>query len=838
MEQLRPRNVAVAPRGLPAASAPAGSSPAGAGREPFLDVVRTAALLRVIIWHAFGAAAITYVVAAVPAMFFVTGSLLAKSLGRRNWRAVVFERGRRLLMPLWAFAAVAFTAMVVAHAVSGSPATRVPWRSVAFWIVPLGDPKGNAWEGGWMSSPLWYLRALVWLLILSPLLLVAVRRCAALAFAVPLAIVFLLDWVSRHPSWTIPHAPMLLWQVGDIALYGVFLMFGFLHRDGVLRRMPSLEWLSAAVGFGAAAAAWILTQPVPLHVVNNSHPAHLLVGAAWLSLALAGQDIVARVATLPITGAFLRWMNQRTMTVYLWHTTAIILTFDVLVRRDTWPAGTFEAALLVGTGCVTLLFVLVFGWVEDVATGRAPRIWPLLLDRSTPHARPSTVERHRRQIQRLVGTPALVGLLLLGVMAASIDVPRLTNGAPEAAAAADTHVSAARSKRPPVPSQAPPVARFSEAAEPVAAAPRAAIVDVDDGKPTLPAQLAPPADADFATELQQLLDDWLGAWNIPGVQVGVLRAGAVEWSGAAGIDPYSGGAVSGHDHFDIDSITKTFTATLVLQFVDDGLIDLDAPLPWLARVPLFPYSNQLTVRELLTHRSGLVNYRESARWAADPDSIDSAVAAVEASAAEPLKFEPGAQVDYSSSNYLLLGLLLEQVSGRSYDDLLRAELLDPLGLTGMTHRPSGPQEPNFSTGGIESDTTDLLRWATALYRDQLVISPAGAALMGAIDPDVSLGAGSMGYCPCTIDASGNPHFAYIGHSGGRTLLMYSPTDDLTLVINVTDSLWLEDRASATSELVDRLRTAVLTRFAPTPPEPEPELQADAATELAPDPADE
>ncbi|MSY72509.1 MAG: acyltransferase family protein, partial [Actinobacteria bacterium] len=83
-------------------------------RERFLDAVRTLAVLRVIVWHAFGAAAITYVVSAVPAMFFVTGSLLARSIDRHTGTRTIVDRLRRMLIPLWAFTAVAFAVMAIA----------------------------------------------------------------------------------------------------------------------------------------------------------------------------------------------------------------------------------------------------------------------------------------------------------------------------------------------------------------------------------------------------------------------------------------------------------------------------------------------------------------------------------------------------------------------------------------------------------------------------------------------------------------------------------------------------------------------------------------------------
>ena len=133
----------------------------------FLDAVRTAAVLRVIVWHAFGAAAITYVLSAVPAMFFVTGSLLARSIDRHGAARTTVDRLRRMLVPLWAFAAVAFAVMAGADRVVHSTATQVPRDALVWWLVPLWDPKGSVWEAGWLSAPLWYLRALLWLVLSS-----------------------------------------------------------------------------------------------------------------------------------------------------------------------------------------------------------------------------------------------------------------------------------------------------------------------------------------------------------------------------------------------------------------------------------------------------------------------------------------------------------------------------------------------------------------------------------------------------------------------------------------------------------------------------------------------
>lgn len=792
------------------------------GRDRFLDTLRTIALARVMLWHAFGEPFLTYVVAAVPAMFFVTGSLLGKSLDRRPWPGVLFDRARRVLIPLWVFGAVAFLAMRAAFAADPSARTAVPWRSVVFWILPLGDPQGSGWEGGWMSQPLWYVRAMFWLLLLSPLLRAAVRRAGALALLLPLAAVFVLDVLARDPAFTIAAAPELVWQLGDLALYSVFLMGGFLHREGRFDTLAPRAWWTTAGLAAAASAAWVATQAVPLGVVNNSHPMHLFVGAAWLSALFGLRLPISRLSARPVPRAVVDWVSQRTMTIYLWHSTAIIVTFQVLARRATYPTGVYAALMVAGMVGMTALLVLAFGWVEDVAARRTPRVCPLLRTPGDTHTSRHHFDRHRRLVHRAVGVPAFAGLLVLTTVAATVGPVE-----PEDAATSNTVGAAAQAstRRPPVPSQAPPRPQFEASRAPaVTIAPRTAVLGAVTGPSAAgtaasaaaaaPAPLAPPADDALAGVLDRTLAEWRERWGVPGVTVGVLVPGVAEWHGAAGADAVNGLASRADDHFDIGSITKTFTGTIVLQLVTEGRIDLDAPLPRLTAVPSFPYDRKITVRQLLSHRTGIVNYRDTPTFNAAPNAIDTPLEALEASLREPLQFTPGTKVAYSSSNYLVLGFLVEQVTGQTFDELLRTRLLQPAGLVDLVHRAPEAQAPNFSTGGVVTTTATLLRWAVALYRDHVVLDDAGLAPMHDIDTDTGLGVASYGYCPCTVDPSGVGHWRWIGHSGGTSQLVYSEVDDLAVAMNVTDSLWLPDRGRAVAELLELVRNAVLEAQTP------------------------
>ena len=156
----------------------------------------------------------------MPAMFFVTGSLLAKSFGRRRPGRSCSTGSGGCSMPLWAFGLVAWAD----HGASppGGRATASPSTGPSTWIFPLTDPMGSAWEGGWLSSHLWYLRTVVWLFLLAaPLLLRAVGPGPALTLAVPVVAVFALDLLTRGDGRPAGGPPALLGRGRRGPLLGV-----------------------------------------------------------------------------------------------------------------------------------------------------------------------------------------------------------------------------------------------------------------------------------------------------------------------------------------------------------------------------------------------------------------------------------------------------------------------------------------------------------------------------------------------------------------------------------------------------------------------------------------
>lgn len=198
--------------------------------------------------------------------------------------------------------------------------------------------------------------------------------------------------------------------------------------------------------------------------------------------------------------------------------------------------------------------------------------------------------------------------------------------------------------------------------------------------------------------------------------------------------------------FVIGSMTKAFTAVLVLQEVAAGRLELDAPVVrYWAEFP-DPSGGLITVRHLLAHRSGLRHWgavddflHRDARLQHDPESI------VGTYAARGLLFRPGRDESYSSPGYVALGVVLERVTGEPYADLLHERIFDPLGMSasvlddGVTILPGRARSYRYNflearydnaeyrdpsttgaTGGIITTVDDLLRWDQALYTDRLL----------------------------------------------------------------------------------------------------------------------
>jgi CubicO group peptidase (beta-lactamase class C family) len=258
--------------------------------------------------------------------------------------------------------------------------------------------------------------------------------------------------------------------------------------------------------------------------------------------------------------------------------------------------------------------------------------------------------------------------------------------------------------------------------------------------------------------------------------------------------------------YEIGSITKQFTAAAIMRLVEQGKIGLDDDLS--KYVPSFPlHGHHVTIRQLLNHTSGIHSYTNQPAWRphwADDLTPDSIVGFV---ARDTFDFAPGTQWRYNNTGYVLLGMVIEKVSGKPYATYLEEQFFAPLGLKQTRYCPShttdtafatgySVQPPNtdlvaaqylsmthpFSAGALCSTVRDLLVWQRALHGGQ-VVSAASYRLMTTPDTlangkpltyGFGLGTGTLG------------DHRMIAHGGGingfTTMQMYFPAETLSVIV--------------------------------------------------------
>jgi len=297
-------------------------------------------------------------------------------------------------------------------------------------------------------------------------------------------------------------------------------------------------------------------------------------------------------------------------------------------------------------------------------------------------------------------------------------------------------------------------------------------------------------------------DRWMGS-------VAVAKDGELRFAYAAGrvgaapdsppVDPDT--------RFRIGSITKTFTATLIFQLIEEGELALDTKL---ARFfPGIPHAGEITIEQMLDHHSGIFSLTEAPDyfdWSGTPQTRDALVARIRDH--DPA-FAPGERGAYSNSNYLLLGFIVEDVTGRPFADVLAARIVEPLALahTGV----GGPIEPARNqaasllwegrwTAGPETDLsvpgaagamvstpTDLCRFAHELFAGDLV-SPASREQMMTLEDGIGRGM-------FRFPRDEGP--VAWGHTGGidgfASILGYFPVENVCIAITTHAANWDMER---------------------------------------------
>ena len=257
---------------------------------------------------------------------------------------------------------------------------------------------------------------------------------------------------------------------------------------------------------------------------------------------------------------------------------------------------------------------------------------------------------------------------------------------------------------------------------------------------------------DHAAKIQELLSLAHRYRQFNG-SVLVAENGKVVYKGAYGLANMEWDIPNTPDtKFRLGSITKQFTATVIMQLVEQGKIKLDAKLSDYLPEYRKDTGSKVTIHHLLTHTSGIPSYTSQPGFfenvSRNPYKVDEFVKKY---ASGDLEFEPGSKYTYNNSGYFLLGAIVERVTGKPYEQVLKENIFDPLGMknTGYDHhntilpkRASGySKTPDsytnaayldmsipYAAGSLYSTVEDLYLWDQALYTDK-VLSAQSKALM-------------------------------------------------------------------------------------------------------------
>jgi CubicO group peptidase (beta-lactamase class C family) len=153
----------------------------------------------------------------------------------------------------------------------------------------------------------------------------------------------------------------------------------------------------------------------------------------------------------------------------------------------------------------------------------------------------------------------------------------------------------------------------------------------------------------------------------------------------------------------------------------------------------------------------------------------------------PLLFAPGKSQAYSSSNYVIAGLLAEEIYGSDIESLIEENLLSPLGLGSMKVLKPSAGAPGTGTGNMVGSLKDLSRWAEAMWRSKQVLGEYGNRLVAGVDPVSLIGPLGFAYCPCK-SISGSTLPAAYGMNGVYVTLRYYKALDTIVVIYLSKPL--------------------------------------------------
>ncbi|MCF3178950.1 beta-lactamase family protein [Streptomyces polychromogenes] len=339
-------------------------------------------------------------------------------------------------------------------------------------------------------------------------------------------------------------------------------------------------------------------------------------------------------------------------------------------------------------------------------------------------------------------------------------------------------------------------------------------------------RLTPAVAAQLDAAVQKVLEEA----GVPGVMVSLSAPGKGEYVRAFGVaDKATGAPMKTDMNMRIGSVTKTFTVTALLRLVDQGKVGLDDPIgKYAAGVP---NGERITLRQLAEMRSGLFNYSEDEGFfkalTSDPRRPFTPQELLSYAFRHPVLFEPGAKFSYCNTNLVLLGLVVEKVTGEPLQKVVTDQVIKPAGLR-HTLFPTGAEFPSphargytdqtatgkvedaagwdpswgWAAGAMTSDLDDLRSWAGTLATGTLLTPATQAQRLKMVQalPDAGYGLG-------IFDVAG-----WIGHNGSlpgyEALVVHLPRPQATLVVllNTDISYKGAEPSTAFGEAITRIVT--------------------------------
>jgi len=295
---------------------------------------------------------------------------------------------------------------------------------------------------------------------------------------------------------------------------------------------------------------------------------------------------------------------------------------------------------------------------------------------------------------------------------------------------------------------------------------------------------------DHSAKAEALLNKMVKDGSHAGATAGVATNDEILWVGSHGYadvkskTPHSNSTITR-----LASIAKPMTAVAILQLVEKGMIDLDAPIQ--TYLPTYPRHKEgdITTRQLLQHSSGMPAYK-NIKEIETKHHYSSLESAIEVFKNRKLEHKPGTAYYYTTYGYVVLGRIIEQVSGLSYETYMQQNIWDKRKTSkanNLSNRIPG--------GGFQSTSEDILKFGQALLNNTL-ISQTSFDMMIA-DPQIRAKEAGNGYgMGCYLYGQNDKKGFVFGHSGGQTgcssQLMILPDAKLvTVALSNTANTWEE-----------------------------------------------